>query len=96
MTNKPPINALKNPIIIGPVWIFERLLILEISIIPAPNNIGIANKNENRAASFWSIPDITAAAIVITARDIPGIIAKACAIPIIKTVVQFGVNIPCL
>ena len=51
-------------------------------IIVAPKMAGIAKRKENWAASFFGIPRINAVVIVIPDLETPGIIAKACAIPI--------------
>ena len=49
----------------------------------ATNEIeGMPSRNENLAASFLSQPDNRAMEIVAPERDTPGIIAKACPIPI--------------
>ena len=45
---------------------------------------GIPRRNENLAASFLLHPDKRAIEIVAPERDTPGIIAKACAIPMYK------------
>ena len=49
----------------------------------APIIKGIEIKNENCAALVWSLPSILAVAIVVPLRDIPGMPAAPCAIPII-------------
>ena len=61
--------------------------ILSMSIavrIPAPEIAGIANKNENLAASLVDRPIIKPVQIVTPERDIPGMIANAWAKPMIN------------
>lgn len=60
--------------------------------IPAPQIAGIANKNENLAASLDEIPNIIPIVIVIPEREIPGKIAKACDIPIKKLFLRLKVD----
>ena len=60
--------------------------------IPAPQIAGIANKNENLAASLDEIPNIIPIVIVIPEREIPGKIAKACDIPIKKLFFRLKVD----
>ena len=48
----------------------------------APNMAGILNKKEKRAACSLFILQNNEVAIVVPERDIPGIIAMACPIPI--------------
>jgi len=61
--------------------------ILSISIavrIPAPAIAGIANKNENLAASSADRPIIKPVQIVEPERDIPGMMANAWAKPMLN------------
>ena len=61
--------------------------ILSISIavrIPAPAIAGIANKNENLAASSADRPIIKPEQIVAPERDIPGMMANAWAKPMLN------------
>ena len=60
--------------------------------IPAPEIAGIANKNENLAASLGGIPNIIPVVIVIPDLEIPGIIANACDKPIKKLLLKLNVE----
>ena len=75
---KPIIRSVKETLLI--------ISILSICKKAAPNKPGIAKKNENLAASLWTIPNSKAVEIVMPDLEIPGIKANTCIIPINKTI----------
>ena len=65
--------------------------ILSMSIavrIPAPEIAGIANKNENLAASLVDRPIVKPVQIVTPERDIPGMMANAWAKPMLNPLIK--------
>ena len=84
MLKNPAMAEDKNPAI--NILSIPEFNILCSFISPAPNIIGVASKKEKRAASFLDNPKNNAAAMVIPERDTPGIIANACAKPIISVI----------
>ena len=81
-----------KPIIKLIIEILFEILILKIWKIPAPNNPGIAKKNENLAASLCITPNNNAVEIVIPDLDIPGIKANTWVIPIINEIEKSGAS----
>lgn len=63
---------------------FLRVMAFFVIIAIAPRIAGITSRKENLAAVFLSTPLNVAVAIVVPDRDIPGVIASPCTVPIIK------------
>ena len=60
---------------------------------PAPVMAGIANRNENLAASFPDIPRARLVLMVIPERETPGMMATACASPIRNPLLKFSASL---
>ena len=85
IANNEKIKVVDNPTKRGRKGKVGNLFMELKNSTKATNEIeGIPSKKENLAASFLSHPDNIAIEIVTPERDTPGIIAKACAIPIYK------------
>ena len=85
IANKEEKKVVINPTKRGKKGNIENLFTALKNSTKAANEIaGIPRRKENLAASFLSHPDKSAIEIVAPDLDTPGIIAKACAIPIKK------------
>lgn len=71
--------------IFNPLADFNKAIFLYPSNTVPPTTVGIAKRNENKTASFNCHPRMQAALIVDPLREIPGISAKACILPINNT-----------
>ena len=86
ITNRPPKKALINPTYNGVVKSAAVNFVHSKSAAPAI--MGVDSRKEMRAAAGRERPKNSAAVIVIPLRDTPGIIARAWATPINKTVLK--------